>query len=83
MVEVQSPGNSAGDRVKKRAVYAQGGVPEYWLGSPEVATIEVLALDGDTYRTHVWADGDELVTSLVLPELSFPASTIFPSLLFE
>lgn len=77
LVEVLSPSNPAHDRVRKRAVYARAGVPEYWLVSPEAASIEVLVLDGDLYRTHVRDAGDEAVTSPSLPGLSFPASAAF------
>lgn len=78
VIEVLSPSNSARDRLAKRSLYARGGVSEYWLTSPEAASVEVLGLDGEVYRTHVRAGGDEPVTSLVLPKLAFPASAIFP-----
>jgi Uma2 family endonuclease len=77
LVEVLSPSNPEHDRIRKRALYARGGVPEYWLVSPEAASIEVLILDGDLYRTHMRAAGDEAVTSPSLPGLSFPASAAF------
>ena len=77
VIEVLSPSNPEHDRITKRAVYARGGVREYWLVSPEAATIEVLALAEDGFRLHLRAGGDEAVTSTVLPELSFPASAVF------
>ena len=77
VVEVLSPSNPEWDRITKRALYARGGVPEYWLVSPEAATVEVLVLDGGIYRTHVRAGRDEVVTSPLLPGLSFPASAVF------
>ena len=77
VVEVLSPSNPEHDRITKRALYARGGVQEYWLVSPEAATVEVLVLEGDAYRTHLRAGGDEPVTSTVLPELSFPAAAAF------
>ena len=77
VVEVLSPSNPEHDRVDKRRWYAEAGVREYWIVSPEAAIIEVLALEGDLYRVHVRAGDDELVTSTVLPELSFPASEAF------
>ncbi len=76
VVEILSPGNSKHDRVTKRLLYARGGVREYWLVSPETGVIEVLVLDDDVYRTHVYVRGDEPVTSTVLPELSFRASAV-------
>ena len=77
VIEVLSPSNPEHDRITKRALYARGGVPEYWLVSPEAATIEVLVLEPGAYRTHVRAGGDEPVTSTVLPDFSFPASAAF------
>ena len=77
VIEVLSPSNPEDHLVTKRELYARGGVPEYWLVDPAAATIEVLALDGRVYRTHVRATGDQVVTSLVLPGLSFPASAAF------
>jgi Uma2 family endonuclease len=77
VVEILSPSNPKHDRITKRRLYARGGVREYWLVSPEMEVVEVLLLEGDSYRTHVHASGDELVTSTVLPDLSFPASALF------
>ena len=77
LVEILSPSNPAHDVVTKRALYARGGVGEYWLVDTESATIEVLVLDGDVYRTQVRATGEVPVTSLLLPDLSFPASAAF------
>jgi Uma2 family endonuclease len=77
LLEVLSPSNPEHDRLRKRALYARAGVREYWLVSPEAATVEVLVLAGDQYRTLVRAGGDEPIRSLVLPELAFAVSTIF------
>ena len=79
LIQVLSPSNPEHDRVRKRTLYARGGVREYWLVTPEAATIEALVLDGEVYRTHVRAATDEPVSSTVLPGLSFPASDGFVS----
>ena len=77
LIETLSPSNPEHDRIRKRALYARGGVREDWIVSPEAATIEVLVLEGELYRTHLRAGGDEPVDSTVLPVLSFPASATF------
>lgn len=77
VIEILSPSNARHDRTRKRAIYEQGGVPEYWIVSPEAETIEVLVLEAGKYRPLVRAGYDERVTSAVLPELSFPASAAF------
>jgi Uma2 family endonuclease len=50
-VEVLSPGNSRNDLVTKRAEYADGGIPHYWIVDPEEQTLTVLTLDdgGEDY----------------------------------
>lgn len=77
VVEVLSPSNPNHDLKRKRELYARGGVSEYWIVDPDAAKIEVLVLSGTQYRTDVSAGSDELVTSTILPGLSFQSSTIF------
>jgi len=77
LVEILSPSNPAHDLVRKRRLYALAGVPEYWIVSPEARIVEVLTLEGEEYRTHVRAGGDEPVTSKILPGLWFAASAVF------
>ncbi len=79
LIEVLSPCDPGPihDTRRKRALYARGGVPEFWLVDPGADSIEVLVLDGAEYRTHVRATREELVTSPLLPGLSFPASAAF------
>lgn len=50
VVEIQSPSTAALDRVRKLQAYAGAGVPQYWLLDPDAVTLEILKLDGDTYR---------------------------------
>ncbi len=83
LLEILSPSNPEHDRVHKRALYARGGVQEYWIVTPEAATIEILVLEGDVYRRHLLAGSDDLVTSPVLPGIALPASAAPASPVFE
>ncbi len=56
--EVLSPSTSAVDRGDKRRVYALEGVAHVWLVDPEARTLEVLALDGPSYRIHSVFSGE-------------------------
>jgi Uma2 family endonuclease len=49
--EVLSPSTAARDRVIKRRMYAQAGIPFYWLIDPELRAVEALAL-----RDGVWVE---------------------------
>lgn len=50
LCEVLSPSTEAFDRAKKLPHYARAHVRHIWLVRPETRTLEVLRLDGQTYR---------------------------------
>jgi Uma2 family endonuclease len=58
VAEVLSPATRALDRGGKRAVYAAHGVTHIWFVEPLERMLEVLRLDGDTYRIIDVASGD-------------------------
>ena len=51
--EIVSPSNAADDRVRKRRLYAEHGVPFYWLLDPAARTLEALRLDA---ATKTWSE---------------------------
>ena len=66
VVEVASPGTATFDRLTKYDVYARVGVPEYWIVKPDVQTVEVLVLDGQTYRSLGIFEGKTTLPSRVI-----------------
>lgn len=59
LCEVLSPSTSAFDRKKKLPVYAREGVRHVWLVDPTTKTLEVLRLDGETFRIAAVASEDD------------------------
>jgi Uma2 family endonuclease len=59
--EVLSPSTAAFDRGQKLGVYARERVAHVWIVDPVSQTLEVLRLDGDTYRIVQVATGDAAV----------------------
>jgi Uma2 family endonuclease len=59
--EVLSPSTGRTDRVLKVPTYAGARVTHVWLVDPDARTLEVLRLDGETYRIVLTAGGDSLV----------------------
>lgn len=59
--EVLSPRTQALDRTRKLPLYAREGVAHVWLVDPLARTLEVLRLDGDTYRLVATHGGEEVV----------------------
>jgi Uma2 family endonuclease len=62
--------------VRKRRLYAQFGVAEYWIVDPEGERVEVYRPDGGTYPTPTLLEaGTELTTGL-LPGFSIDVATL-------
>ncbi len=59
--EVLSPSTAAVDRADKLPVFAREQVAHVWLVDPVLRTLEVLRLDGETYRTITTWRGDAVV----------------------
>ena len=50
IAEVLSPSSKRHDRLVKFELYQRAGVLEYWIVDPELRTVQVCVLDGDSYR---------------------------------
>lgn len=79
VIEVVSEGsdNRERDLVKKRADYAQGGIPEYWIIDPNQQTITVLKLDGDHYNVHGEFKPGSTATSALLNGFGVEVESVF------
>lgn len=73
VVEVVS-GRRSYDRITKRAIYAEAGVPEYWIVDPLLSVVERVVGD----QTQVFAAGARL-ESVVAPGLAVEVSELFPA----
>ena len=77
VVEIASDSTVSYDRTLKLNLYAKHGVKEYWLVTPYPHLVEVLFLDGDSYRIHgVYTNRDRLI-SPTLPGLVMDLETVF------
>lgn len=65
------------DLQEKRAEYAAGGIPEYWIVDPQEQTITVLTLNGDHYRVHGEFKPGETATSLLLEGFAVDVADCF------
>jgi Uma2 family endonuclease len=75
-VEITSPSTSAYDRVRKRNLYAQYGVPEYWLVDPGAKTVTVFSVPEDgRYQTETVSS--DVAVSATIPGLSADLKALF------
>jgi Uma2 family endonuclease len=80
LIEVLSPSNRGHDQVRKRTLYARGGVREYWIIDPDTASIEIIGADGETVqRMAAAADGELTLRSPLLGELAADPAALFPA----
>ena len=77
VVEVVSPDDPARDLVEKRADYAEGGIPEYWIVDPRDATITVLTLRDGAYVEHGVFPRGGSATSRLLEGFAADVSAVF------
>ncbi len=78
VVEIISPSSRVMDRIRKAALYADSGVPEYWLVDPERREFQILTLDQGRYEP-VEADGGRF-HSTVIPGLVVEPASLFDGL---
>jgi Uma2 family endonuclease len=77
LVEVLSTSHRERDRRLKREVYAENGVPEYWIVDPEERTVEILRLHGRAYVVAARLAGSGTLTSPTLPGFAMDLAAVF------
>lgn len=63
--EILSPSTAARDKVQKRALYAEAGIPHYWLVDTDARTVEAFALESG--RWVLVGSYDDATTAAIPP----------------
>lgn len=79
LVEIRSDSTAERDETRKRQLYAEYGVREYWLVDPEARTITVLPLGADGYAERATYTEGQTLTSSTLEGFSANLDEIFLS----
>ena len=77
VVEMISPNSRNRDLVRKRQLYAEAGVPEYWIVDQRNDTVRMLELRDGEYVERALLDATGTLTTPLLPGLSIPMAEIF------
>jgi len=77
VIEILSPSNAYYDLTRKKAIYCEYGVEEYWIVDPEQETIEILIKDGEYYRTEALLRKPALLQSPMFPGFSMKLEEVF------
>ena len=65
------------DLVRKRQIYAEAGVPEYWIFDYQNDTVTPLELQGGEYVERPTLGVDDILTTALLPGLAIPLADLF------
>ena len=65
------------DLMRKRQVYAEAGVPEYWIFDPRADTATLLELRDGVYVERAMLTADDTLTTPLLPGLAIPLADVF------
>ena len=76
VVEILSSDRSH-DLVRKRQIYAEAGVREYWILDPRYDTVTLLELRGGVYAARATLAAGDALTTPLLPGLAVPLADIF------
>ncbi|MEM6644690.1 MAG: Uma2 family endonuclease [Bacteroidota bacterium] len=77
VVEVLSPATGYYDLTKKRRVYEQAGVREYWLVDPIERTVTILTAEDGRYIEHQRLVEEGVATSVVLDGFQITLDDLF------
>jgi Uma2 family endonuclease len=77
VIEILSEGTRCKDLEVKKKIYAQFGVPEYWIVDPEADTAEVLVWSELGYVTAGVYGKQDRLSSPMLPNLNLLLSEVF------
>ena len=65
------------DLVRKRQVYAEAGIPHYWLCDLRADSLTLLELQEGIYAERATLNADETLTTPLLPGFALPLADIF------
>ena len=62
VIEILSPSTTHLDRGRKREIYAEAGIPHYWIVDPNAPAITIFELTDGTYTETAHAGGEQTLT---------------------
>jgi len=77
VIEVISPGSAIYDRNTKADTYAALGIMELWLVDESSGLIEVRIREKDRFSASLILEGEDHLTSVVLPGFNVKVSELF------
>ena len=80
IVEILSPSTASKDHIKKRRLYEQHKVNEYWLVDPSNRIVTIYNLENKSYGKPQVFNASAKIIPALFPELEIDMSEVFPKL---
>ncbi len=77
VIEVLSPSTGSYDYSRKKRIYCECGVREYWIIDPEDRTIEIMVKEGAFYQTVALLRPPDKIESAMFPGFSMKVEEVF------
>ncbi|MCC7430929.1 Uma2 family endonuclease [bacterium] len=77
VVEIVSPASQKMDKIRKKLLYQQFQVQEYWIVEPLSKTVEIFTLQNGFYELFCSSKNSSKLTSKILSGFEFEADRIF------
>jgi Uma2 family endonuclease len=77
VIEVLSPSTGSYDYSRKKRIYCERGVREYWIIDPEDRTIEVMVKEGAFYQTVAMLRTPAMIESAMFPGFNMKVEEVF------
>jgi Uma2 family endonuclease len=77
VVEILSTTTAKRDRTEKKDIYERNGVDEYWLVDTDRREVTMFRLEHGRYGAPLLFRTDDVLTSVVLPQLQLPVRNLF------
>ncbi|HYR29005.1 MAG TPA: Uma2 family endonuclease, partial [Thermoanaerobaculia bacterium] len=81
VVEVLSDGSRRADEIKKRKLYEQHGVDEYWIVDPELELVKIYRRTAAAFErvAEIGTEDGGTITTPLLPGLALDVADVFAS----
>ena len=77
VIEVLSPSTGKYDYARKKRIYCEHGVQEYWIVDPDDRTIELMSKEGELYQTYALLREAATLESRMFPGFSMKVADVF------
>ncbi len=77
VVEILSDSSARLDKIRKKKIYADSGVPELWIIDPRTESIEIYFLQKDAERPVATHKVKDVFSSPTFPKIKIKAAEIF------